>query len=118
LNFEFPETPRRDVVVFRGVELSEAALESYREIVGRFFAWSTFSSFTEKHEEAEEYGRAWRGGIPVMFELRSAWCRRLRDGRTYLLHPFAVLRVEAVVGNVVKLMEVEVLEPGALAQGS
>jgi hypothetical protein len=36
LTFEFPETPRREVVIFRGVELSDAALESYREIVGRF----------------------------------------------------------------------------------
>jgi hypothetical protein len=115
LNFEFPETPRREVVIFRGVELSEAALESYREIVGGFFTWSMFASFTEKREEAEEDGRAWRGGIPVMFELRSAWCRRRRDGRTYLLHPFAVLQVEAVVGNVVRLVEVEILEPGLVS---
>jgi hypothetical protein len=99
LNFEFSETPKREVVLFRGVELSEAALESYREIVGKFFTWSMFASFTENREEAEEYGRAWRGGISVLFELRSAWCRRMRDGRTYLLHPFAVLQVEAVAGT-------------------
>jgi ankyrin repeat protein len=111
LNFEFRETQRREVVIFRGVEHSEAALESYREIVGKFFKWSMFSSFTEKREEAEEYGRAWRGGISVLFELRSVWCRRLRVGRTYLLHPFAVLQVEAVAGNVVKLVEVEGLGP-------
>jgi ankyrin repeat protein len=114
LNFEFPETPRGEVVIFRGVELSEAALESYREIVGRFFTWSMFASFTENREEADEYGRAWRGGILVLFELRSAWCRRLRNG-TYLLHPFAVLQVEAVAGNVVKLVEVEGLEPGLVS---
>jgi ankyrin repeat protein len=73
-----------------------------------------FSSFTEKGEEAEEYGRAWRGGIPVLFELRSAWCRRLRNG-THLLHPFAVLQVEAVAGNVVRLVEVELLKPGPIS---
>jgi hypothetical protein len=106
LNFEFPGIPRREVVVFRGVELSEAALESYREIVGGLFAWPMFSSFTDKRAEAEEYGRAWRGGIQVLFVLRSSWCRRLRNG-TYLLHPFAVLQVEAVTGNVVRLVEVE-----------
>jgi hypothetical protein len=73
-----------------------------------------FSSFTEKREEAEEYGRAWRGGIPVLFVLRSAWCRRTKNG-TYLHHPFAVLQVEAVVGNAVRLVEVELPEPGLVA---
>jgi hypothetical protein len=48
----------------------------------------------------------------VIFELRSAWCRRLRNA-TYLLHPFALLQGEAVVGNVVKLLEVELLERGS-----
>jgi ankyrin repeat protein len=115
LNFEFPETPRREVLMFRGVELSEAALESYRDSVGKLIAWSMFSSFTEKREEAEEYGRAWRGGIPVLFELRSALCPRLRNG-TYLQHPFAVLQVEAVVGNTVKLVEVELLEPARVTE--
>jgi ankyrin repeat protein len=110
LNFEFPETPRREVLIFRGVEISESALESYRDSVGKMIAWSTFSSFTEKREEAEEYGRAWRGGIPVLFELRSLLCPRLWNG-TYLQHPFAVMQVEAVVANVVKLVEVELLEP-------
>jgi hypothetical protein len=100
LNFEFGETPRREVVIFRGVELPEAVLESYRKSVGELFTWSMFSSFTEEREKAEEYGRSWRGGVEVLFELRSAWCRRLRNG-TYLLHPFAVLRVEAVVGSTV-----------------
>jgi hypothetical protein len=69
LNFEFPETPRREVLLFRGVELPESALESYHEIVGGFFAWSTFASFMEKRErgsftkrreDGEEYGGAWR----------------------------------------------------------
>jgi hypothetical protein len=99
------------VVIYRGVELPKATLESYRDSVGRLITWSVFSSFTEKREEAEEYGIAWRGGVEVLFELRSAWCRRLRNG-TYLLHPFAVLQVEAVVGNTMKLVEVELLEPG------
>jgi hypothetical protein len=49
--------------------------------------------------------------MPVMFELRSAWCRRLRNG-TYLLHPFAVLQMEAVLGNAVKVMEGGFLERG------
>jgi hypothetical protein len=113
LNFEFRETPRREVLLYRGVELSEASLESYRDSVGHLFAWPMFTSFTEQREEAEEYGRAWRGGVPVLFELRSALCRRLRTG-TYLLHPFAVLQVEAVTGNAVKLVEVELLEPGRI----
>jgi ankyrin repeat protein len=111
LNFEFPETPRGEVVLYRGVELSESALESYRDSVGYLFAWSMFASFTEHREVAEGFGRAWRGRIPVLFELRSVWCRRLRNG-TYLLHPFAVLQVETVTGNTVKLVEVELLEPG------
>jgi hypothetical protein len=110
LNFVFGETPRREVVIFRGVELSESALKSYRDSVGELITWSMFSSFTEKREVAEEHGRAWRGGVEVLFELRSAWCRRLANG-TYLLHPFAVLQVEAVVGNTVKLVEVELLDP-------
>jgi ankyrin repeat protein len=110
LNFEFRDTPRREVVIYRGVELSEAALEGYRGSVGKSFGWAMFSSFTEEREVAEEYGRAWRGGVSVLFELRSAWCRRLRNG-TYLLHPFAVLQVEAVAGNVVQLVEVEGLGP-------
>jgi ankyrin repeat protein len=93
-------------VIFRGVELSEATLESYRGSVGHLFAWPLFTSFTEKRAEAEEYGRAWRGGVPVMFELRSAWCRRLRTG-TFLQHPYAVLQVEAVMGNAVRLVELE-----------
>jgi hypothetical protein len=114
LNFEFPETQRREVLIFRGVELPEAALESYRASVGKMFSWPMFSSFTEKRGEAEEYGRAWRGGIPVLFELRSVWCQRTKNG-TYLLHPFAVLQVEAVEGNAVKLVEVELLEPGLVA---
>jgi hypothetical protein len=114
MNFEFPETQRREVVVFRGVELSETALESYRNSIGEAFGWPMFSSFTEKREEAEEYGIAWRGGTPVLFELRSVWCRRTKNG-TYLLHPFAVLQVEAVVGNVVKLVEVELVGPGLMA---
>jgi hypothetical protein len=70
-----------------------------------------FASFTKQREVAEDFGRAWRGGIPVLFEFRSAWCRRLREG-TYLLHPFALLRLEAVIGNTVKLVEVELLEQG------
>jgi hypothetical protein len=111
LNFEFPEAPRGEVVIYRGVELPEAALVSYRENIGKLFGWPMFSSFTKKREEAEEYGRAWRGGIPVLFELRSAWCRRLQNG-VYLLHPFTVLQVEAVVGNAVRLVEVELMERG------
>jgi alpha-D-ribose 1-methylphosphonate 5-triphosphate synthase subunit PhnH len=111
LNFEFPETPRGEVVIFRGVELPESALESYRDSVGQLITWSMFSSFTEDREVAEEHGRSWRGGVSVLFELRSAWCRRLANG-TYLLHPFAVLQVEAVLGSVMKLVEVELLEPG------
>jgi ankyrin repeat protein len=114
LNSEFPETPRGEVVLYRGVELSEASLESYRKSVGHLFAWPMFTSITEKREEAEEYGIAWRRGISVVFELRSAWCRRLRNG-TYLLHPFAMLRVEAVAGTTVKLVEVELLEPALVA---
>jgi hypothetical protein len=113
LNFEFRET-RGEVVLFRGVELP-AALESYRDSVGKLIAWSMFSSFTEKREEAEEYGRAWRGGVPVLFELRSALCPRLRDG-TYLQHPFAVLRVEAVMGNAVRLVEVELIDPARVRE--
>jgi hypothetical protein len=93
------------------VELSEAALESYRDSVGHLFTWSMFASFTEQREVAEEYGRAWRGGVQVLFELRSAWCRQLRNG-TYLLHPFVLLQVEAVTGTTVKLVEIELLEPG------
>jgi hypothetical protein len=111
LNFEFSETLRREGVIFRGVELPEAVREGYDKSLGEYVSWSMFSSFTEKREEAEEYGRSWRGGVEVLFELRSAWCWRLRNG-TYLLHPFAVLRVEAVVGNTVKLVEVELLDPG------
>jgi ankyrin repeat protein len=112
LNFEFSETPRgREVVIYRGVELPEAALESYRNSVGKLISWSMFSSFTEKRDEAEEYGMAWRGGVQVMFELRSALCPRLQNG-TYLLHPFAVLRVEVVLGNVVELVEIGLPEPG------
>jgi ankyrin repeat protein len=103
------------VLILRGVELSRDALESYRENVGKVFAWSLFSSFTEKREEAEEYGRAWRGGIPVLFEVRSAWCRRLRNGG-YLQRPFAVMQVEAVVGNTVRLVEVELLEPARVTE--
>jgi hypothetical protein len=114
LNFEFPETLRRELVIYRGVELAEAVLEGHRNNIGRLFSWPMFSSFTEKREEALEYGRAWRGGISVLFELRSVWCRRTKNG-TYLLHPFAVLQVEAVVGNVVKLVEVELVEPGLVA---
>jgi ankyrin repeat protein len=113
LNFEFREIPRGEVVIYRGVELSDAALGSYRDRVGRLFAWPTFTSFTEQREVAEEYGRAWRGGIPVIFELRSLLCPRLRNG-TYLLHPFAYLQVEAVVGNAVKLAEVELLGPASM----
>jgi hypothetical protein len=115
LNFEFPETPRRERVIYRGVELWEATLESYRDGVGKLFTWSMFASFTEKREEAEGYGRAWRGGIPVLFELRSVWCPRLRD-RTCLLRPFAMLQVEAVVGNTVKLIEVDLVEGGHMPQ--
>jgi hypothetical protein len=74
-----------------------------------------FASFTEEREEAEEYGREWRTGIPVIFELRSALCPRLQNG-THLLHPFALLRVEAVAGNVVKLVGVELLEPGRVRE--
>jgi hypothetical protein len=58
LNFEFPETPRG--VIYRGVELSEEALERYRECVERLIASPTFASFTGKREEAEKYGRALR----------------------------------------------------------
>jgi ankyrin repeat protein len=116
LNFEFRETPKgKVVVIYRSVELSEAALESYRESVGRMFAWAMFSSFTEERDKAEGYGVAWRKGVPVIFELRSAWCPRLWDG-TYLLHPFAVLQVEAVVGNVVKIVDVELLEPARVTE--
>jgi hypothetical protein len=115
LNFEFRETPRGEVVIYRGVELSEASLESYRKSVGHLLAWPTFTSFTEKREDAEEYVRAWRGGIPVLFELRSELCPRLLNG-DYVLHPFAVLEVESVTGNAVKLVEVEVLEPARVRE--
>jgi hypothetical protein len=112
LNFEFPATPRGEVVIYRGVEVSEAALESYRDNVGHLFAWSMFASFTEQREVAGGFGSAWRGGVQVLFELRSAWCRRLRNG-TYLLHPFVVLQVEAVVGNVVDLLQSNCWNQGA-----
>jgi hypothetical protein len=52
-------------VLYRGVELSESALESYRDGVGRLFTWSVFASFTAKRDEAEEYGRAWRSSRSV-----------------------------------------------------
>jgi ankyrin repeat protein len=109
LNFQFRET-RGEVVLFREVELSEAALESYRNSIGKLIAWPMFTSFTVRREGAEGYGRAWRGGVPVLFELRSALCAGLQNG-TCLLHPFAVLQVEAVTGNAVRLVEIELLEP-------
>jgi ankyrin repeat protein len=109
LNFEFRETPRgKEAVIFRGVELPESGLRWYRDNVGTLFTWSMLASFTEKIEQATEYGRAWREGIPVVFELNSARCPRLRN-ETYLLSPFAVLRIEGVSGNAVKLAEVGVL---------
>jgi hypothetical protein len=69
------------------------------------------SSFTERRREAEEYGRSWRDGVPVLFELRSTWCRRPRNG-TNILRPFTVLQVEAVLGNAVKVGEGGFLERG------
>jgi hypothetical protein len=58
LNFEFPEAPRGEVVLYRGVELSGSALESYRGSVGHLFTWSLFASFTESREVAEDFVRA------------------------------------------------------------
>jgi hypothetical protein len=79
LNREFRERPKGEVVViYRRVELSEAALKSYRDSVERMTMRSLFASFTEKREEAESHGRAWCGGVPVHFELRSASCPWLR----------------------------------------
>jgi hypothetical protein len=114
LVFEFPETPRREWVIYRGVELSEA-VESYRDHVGRFCTCSVISSLTEKCEEAEAYGIAWRGGTPMLFELRSVWCPRPRKG-THLQYSFALLQVEAVEGSAVKLAEVELLEPAPVTE--
>jgi hypothetical protein len=58
LNFEFRGTARGGTMIFRGVELQDAALESYRKSFGKRFSWATFASFTEKRAEAEEYGIA------------------------------------------------------------
>jgi hypothetical protein len=50
LNCEFPDTPRREAMIYRGVELSEAALGIYHDNVGKLFSWSVFSSFTARRE--------------------------------------------------------------------
>jgi hypothetical protein len=107
------ETAKGEKMLFRQSELLEAALDSYRDSVGRMIGWPVFSSFTERRGEAEDCERAWRDGVPVLVQLRSTWYPRLRNG-TYLLHPFTMLQVDAVLGKAVKLGEAGFLERGRM----
>jgi hypothetical protein len=108
LNLEIAEKGREaGIYVYRGVEVSETVLTAYRDNTGKKFSWPVFASFTENREEAEEHGRAWRGGISIVFTLMSWRCPRLRDGN-YWLPPFAEMGIDGVFANEVIVHEASI----------
>jgi hypothetical protein len=108
LNFEINEKRRETgMYIYRGVEVSETVLAAYRANRGKKFSWPVFASFTDNREEAEEYGRVWRGGISIVFALMSWRCPRLRDGN-YWMPPFAEMGIDGVFGNEVVLYEASI----------
>jgi hypothetical protein len=80
LNFAFPETPRREVVIYRGVELPESALEGYGDGMGKVFRWWMCANLTKKREEATRVRAsvAWGsiGSIRAAFGIVSASVER------------------------------------------
>jgi hypothetical protein len=111
-----PPTGQLVLTVFRGAELPKGALEIYTGCVGRFVAWGAFTSFTTIRSVAESFARPSRGGVGVVFELKTAGRPRIKSLSSHkreeelLLHPFSALRVDAVEGGVVKLTEVVVAQ--------
>jgi hypothetical protein len=102
--------------VFRGVELTPAALECYHAGLGKFIAWPAFTSFTTDNKVAEEFARPKSGGVGVIFELKTAGRPRIKSQSAHeheeelILHPFSAIRVDAIEGWVVKLTEVVVAQ--------
>jgi hypothetical protein len=98
--------------VFRDAELRPEALDSYRKIIGKSFAWPGLADFTAKRGSARGCAEPWRGGIPVVFELLSEGFPRAGDGER--LRPFSLLRVEAVTDAAVTLPSVSSRTRGGL----
>jgi hypothetical protein len=71
---------------------------------------------------ADDFAKPKRGGVSVVFELRTAGRPRIKSLSAHkreeelLLHPFSALRVDAVEGGVVKLTEVVVAQLANLPQ--
>jgi hypothetical protein len=110
-----PKPPAKELTLYRGVELPKEALEEYTKKIGQFICWSSFTSVTTKRSVAEGFAGPRRGGLAVIFELRSVGRPRIQGvsvlpgEEELLLHPFSPLRVEAVDGTVVKLVEAELV---------
>jgi hypothetical protein len=71
VNLVLPEPPSKELVLFRGAELSKEVFESYRRNEGRYIVWTDFNSFTMHQSRAMELAREIHGGVGVVFELRS-----------------------------------------------
>ena len=95
------KTSKLDGPLFRGVELRADELDELRSNVGKIIVWPGFSTCASTREIAEKDASAWRGGVSVVFEVRSAYGKRLGD--TFVLPPFSCFRVDAVTGSVVHL---------------
>jgi hypothetical protein len=117
-----PPTGQLVLTVWRGAELPAGALQVCAGLVGRFIAWGAFTSFTTVRSVADGFAKAKRGGVGVVFELKTAGRPRFKSLSAHqreeelLLHPFSPLRVEAVEGGVVKLTEVVVAQLANLPQ--
>jgi hypothetical protein len=110
-----PKEPAKELILNRGAELPKEALETYRKNVGKFICWSAFTSVTTERKVAEDFAGPRRGGEAVIFELRSTGRPRIKNvsdvpkEEELLLHPFTPLKVEAVDGNIVRLVEAEIV---------
>jgi hypothetical protein len=86
-------------------EIPRAALAAYMSKVGNYVVWNSFATF-ETITPFQGGGVFTESGmIVVVFELRSAGRPLLPGGRTKVVPPFTIFRIDAVA-DVVRLVEV------------
>jgi hypothetical protein len=90
-------------VFYRQVELGSKALSVYRASTGKVVVLGGLSSWTSRAASAQKSATPARGGVSVMFRLRTRGLPGV--GGSFLLPPFARLVVEAVDGNIVSVAE-------------
>ena len=93
---------RSEVTIFCGMELRSAVVDELRNSVGKWVVFPGFTKFTEDLDAERVKAAPWRGGKLVVFAMNSGLITRIGDA--FLLHPFTSLFIDAVDGDVIRLV--------------